>query len=104
MKYEELTRKEKQLLALEYPYKSDRQLWDTTLGKSQYDSSKFFNSPEQIEELKEIENWRQYRNQIVHAMFSKDIEVLRSNYKEHVEQGYQLGRYVDRQVQALKRV
>ena len=53
MKYEELTRKEKQLLALEYPYKSDRQLWDTTLGKSQYDSSKFFNSPEQIEELKE---------------------------------------------------
>lgn len=54
--------------------------------------------------LKEIENWRQYRNQIVHAMFSKDIEVLRSNYKEHVEQGYQFVRYVDRQVQALKRV
>ena len=48
--------------------------------------------------VKEIENWRQYRNQIVHAMFSKDIEVLRSNYKEHVEQGYQFGRYVDRQV------
>lgn len=34
----------------------------------------------------------------------KDIADLRSNYKEHVEHGYQLGRYVDRQVQALKRV
>ena len=30
----------------------------------------------------------------------KDIADLRSNYKEHVEHGYQLGRYVDRQVQA----
>lgn len=52
-KYDQLTRKEKQLIALEYPYKSDRQLWDVTLGKSQYDSKKFFNSPEDIEKIKE---------------------------------------------------
>lgn len=52
-KYDQLTRKEKQLIALEYGYKSDRQLWDVTLGQSKYDSTKFFNSPEEIEEIKE---------------------------------------------------
>ena len=52
-KYDQLTRKEKQLIALEYPYKADWQLWDTTLGKSNYDSAKFFNSPEEIMEIKE---------------------------------------------------
>lgn len=52
-KYDQLTRKEKQLIALEYPYKADRQLWDVTLGKSDYDSAKFFNSPEEILEIKE---------------------------------------------------
>ena len=62
------------------------------------------NKTEFKSKLKEIEKWCQYRNQIVHAMFNKDIEALRLNYKEHVERGYQLGRYVDRQVQALKRV
>lgn len=52
-KYDQLTRKEKQLIALEYGYKSDRQLWDVTVGKSNYDSSKFFGSPEEILEIKE---------------------------------------------------
>lgn len=51
-KYDQLTRKEKQLIALEYPYKADIQLWDVTLG-SQYDTSKFFNSQEEIMEIKE---------------------------------------------------
>lgn len=53
MKYEDLTRKEKQLIASEYPYVSDDHLWDTTLGGSQYSTSKFFNSPEEILQLKE---------------------------------------------------
>lgn len=52
-KYDQLTRKEKQLIALEYPYKADNQLWDTTLGKSDYNTSKFFSSPEEIIEIKE---------------------------------------------------
>lgn len=52
-KYDQLTRKEKQLIALEYGYKSDKQLWDVTLGHSDYDTSKFFNSPEEILEVKE---------------------------------------------------
>lgn len=52
-KYDQLTRKEKQLIALEYPYKADWQLWDNTQGKSQYDSSKFFGSKDEILEIKE---------------------------------------------------
>ena len=41
MKYDELTRREKQLIALEYPYKADRQLWDVTCGKNDFDTKKF---------------------------------------------------------------
>lgn len=52
-KYDQLTRKQKQLIASEYPFKADRQLWDVTLGHSDYDSSKFFTSPEEIIEIKE---------------------------------------------------
>lgn len=53
MKYDELTRREKQLIALEYPYKADRQLWDVTCGKNDFDTKKFFNSPDEIMEIKE---------------------------------------------------
>lgn len=67
-KYDQLTRKEKQLIALEYPYKADRQLWDVTLGKSDYDSTKFFNSPDEIIEIKE-------------QMAQEDVSLVnRSNY------------------------
>lgn len=52
MKYDELDRKAKQLIALEYPYKKERQLWDVTMGGS-YKSSKFFDNPQQIQEFKE---------------------------------------------------
>ena len=66
-KYDQLTRKEKQLIALEYPYKADRQLWDVTLGNS-YDSAKFFNSPDEIMEIKE-------------EMAKDDVSLInRSNY------------------------
>lgn len=52
MKYDELDRKAKQLIASEYPYKAERQLWDTTL-KNQYQTRKFFDNPQQIQEFKE---------------------------------------------------
>ena len=53
-KYENMDRKRKQLMLLEYPYKSDRQLWDSTMGAGGIDSNKFFNSPQEIEEFKEL--------------------------------------------------
>lgn len=52
MKYDELSRKEKQLIASEYPYKAERQLWDITMGGS-HKSKKFFDNPQQIQDFKE---------------------------------------------------
>ena len=62
------------------------------------------NIPEFRKKLNEIDKWCEYRNEIVHGMFNKDLEALRSGYQSHVEEGYKLGRYIDQQVQHLKEV
>ena len=51
-KYQQLDRKQLQLFCSEFPYKSDNQLFDTTLGNS-FQSKKFFDTREQIMEFKE---------------------------------------------------
>lgn len=61
------------------------------------------NSAELKNRLKKIDIWCDYRNEIVHAMFNKDLDALRNGFKEHVEKGYELGRYIDKQVSMLKR-
>lgn len=53
--------------------------------------------------LKRIEKWCGYRNEIVHASFNKDLDALRQGYKQHVEEGMELARYVDGQVKSLKK-
>lgn len=50
-KYSELSRKRKQLMALEYKYKPDRQLFDPTGGVN--GTNKVFNTMSEIEEFKE---------------------------------------------------
>lgn len=52
VKYNELPRKKKQLIASEYPYKSDNQLFDTTLGNS-FESKKSFSTRQEIIDFKE---------------------------------------------------
>lgn len=52
-KYNQLSRKAKQLIASEYPYKSDIQLFDSTLGASSFESKKFFDNKKQIMDFKE---------------------------------------------------
>lgn len=54
--------------------------------------------------LSEIKKWCDYRNEITHAMFNKDIEDLRSGYEEHVKEGYLLARQIDKYVAGVKRV
>ena len=51
--YENMDRKRKQLMALEYKYKSDRQLWDSTMGSGGIESNKVFNSLNEIQDFKE---------------------------------------------------
>ena len=62
------------------------------------------NIPEFRGKLNKVSKWCEYRNEIVHGIFNKDLESLRSGYQSHVEDGYQLGRYIDQQVQKLKEV
>lgn len=62
------------------------------------------NHREFVVALKKIIKWCNYRNEIVHAMFNKDIIALREGYAEHVKEGFELARYVDKQVQELKKV
>ena len=50
--YNKMTRKQKQLIASEYPYKSDMQLFDSSLGGS-FESKKFFNNRKEILDFKE---------------------------------------------------
>ena len=51
--YKQLSRKAKQLIASEYPYKSDIQLFDSSLGGSSYETKKFFGKKQEIIDFKE---------------------------------------------------
>ena len=66
--------------------------------------SKYIDVKEFKTVLKSIDKWCGYRNEHVHAMFNKDLNDLRANYKAHVEEGYTLARYVDDQVKVIKSV
>lgn len=52
-KYENISRKRKQLMTLEYKYKPDRQLFDSTMGCGGIDTNKVFNSMSEIADFKE---------------------------------------------------
>lgn len=51
-KYAKMSRKQKQLIASEYPYKSDIQLFDSSLGGS-FKSNKMFDNRQQLMDFKE---------------------------------------------------
>lgn len=51
-KYNELSRKKKQLIASEYPYKPDNQIFDSTHGGS-FESKKFFANKQELMDFKE---------------------------------------------------
>lgn len=53
MKYQELSRKRKQLIASEYPFKSDAQLFDSTLGLNDFETRKPFASRQELLDFKE---------------------------------------------------
>lgn len=53
--------------------------------------------------LNDIKKWSGYRNEVVHALFNKDINDLRISFGEHVTQGYELARKLDKMVSAVKK-
>ena len=52
--------------------------------------------------LKHIDKWCKYRNEVIHALFNKDLGDLRKGYEQHVKEGMKLARCVDDQVKSLK--
>ena len=54
--------------------------------------------------LRQIKKWCEYRNEVVHGLFNKDLNDLRMGFEEHVNEGYLLARQVDRYVEMIKKV
>lgn len=98
-KYDQLTRKEKQLIALEYPYKADSQLWDTTRGHGYHDTAKFFSDPQDIVEMKEamaeedvsLINRRNFVTGSKTTTKGETISILDSTLSHFGEEAYRTG-------------
>ena len=52
--------------------------------------------------LDEIDNWRVYRNEVVHAMMNKNILQLEESLSPYAEEGMKLARRLDAIVRAVK--
>lgn len=83
-------------LSAESDHEDEYLLFLRTVYNASLDIKKFQNT------IKQIRKWCDYRNEVVHAMFNKDLDVLRKGFKEHVETGFQYARVVDAQVRKLK--
>jgi len=53
--------------------------------------------------LKDIEQWCGYRNEIIHSLMNKNIDSLRDQVAKKAEEGYNLFRRLDKQVQCIKK-
>lgn len=69
--------------------------------KDQYESC--LNMDSFLSTLDAINDWRDYRNEIIHGLLNKNVESINAELKEQVEKGMGYARFVDSQVKALKR-
>lgn len=69
--------------------------------KDQYESC--LNMDGFLSTLDAINDWRDYRNEIIHGLLNKNVESINAELKEQVEKGMGYARFVDSQVKALKR-
>lgn len=53
--------------------------------------------------LDQIDEWRQYRNEIIHGLLNKNMTSLYADIREQVEAGMGYARFLDSQVKALKK-
>lgn len=56
-----------------------------------------------LQTLDEINDWRRYRNEIIHGLLNKNLESLNADLGERVEAGMRYARFLDSQVKALKK-
>ena len=56
-----------------------------------------------IQVIDQIEKWKDYRNEVMHALMNKNMDSLYEELQDKVEEGMILARFVDGQVKILKR-
>lgn len=56
-----------------------------------------------LQTIDRIEKWKDYRNEVIHALMNKNIDSLYSELHDKVVEGMELARFVDEQIKILKR-
>lgn len=56
-----------------------------------------------LEILDHIDQWRAYRNEIIHGLLNKNSEAVKTDLREKVEAGMSYARFIDNQIKALKK-
>ena len=59
--------------------------------------------PEFLGKLDEIDNWKEYRNQVIHALMKKKTSSVNEQNREKTLEGMELARYIDRQIGRIKK-
>ena len=59
--------------------------------------------PEYLAKLDEIDDWKDYRNQVIHALMKKKASSVSEQNHEKVLEGMELARYIDRQISKIKK-
>lgn len=77
--------------------KNQRYLW--TL-KSQCES---LDTAELLKQLSKMEEWCDYRNEIIHALMNKNVLSVNEELKERAIEGMEIARYFDAQLRIFKR-
>ena len=57
-----------------------------------------------LDVLKGIDKWRDYRNEVVHSLFNKDLDELEANFRKHVEDGFAFGRDLDNTIKRIRKM
>lgn len=59
--------------------------------------------PEFLTKLDEINNWKDYRDAVIHALMKKKSSSVRDQNREKTLEGMELARYIDRQISKIKK-
>lgn len=88
----------KRVVQYTYDHLDDRyclELWDTIGGEMEILRMK--------DELKSIENWKDPRNEIVHALLNKNTDEVNARYEMICREGKKLGECLNSQVKKVKK-
>ena len=63
-----------------------------------------FSAAEEFESvLDDMDEWRSYRNEIIHGLMNKNVDTLRTDLPRRCLQGMQLARALDSRIKIIKK-